>query len=89
VRIVYLTGTFITMDINTRRLSDTGRVDVAQTVRRVRSQRAFSIQMPDQYVFCHVALIEHAVRQGLLATPEEGAPGPLDGFEDEASSNSD
>jgi tyrosine-protein phosphatase non-receptor type 9 len=77
------------MDINTRRLSDTGRVDVAKTVRRVRSQRAFSIQMPDQYVFCHVALIEHALREGLLLPPEDGAPGHLDGFGDDTSSNSD
>jgi tyrosine-protein phosphatase non-receptor type 9 len=83
------TGTFISMDINTRRLADIGRVDVAATVRRVRSQRAFSIQMPDQYVFCHVALIEHAVREGLLPPVEPGSPGYLDGFDDDTSSGSD
>ena len=56
----------MTMDINTRMLENTGRVDVRKTVRKIRSQRAFSIQMPDQYVFCYTALIEHAQQQGLL-----------------------
>ncbi|XP_060063744.1 tyrosine-protein phosphatase non-receptor type 9-like [Ylistrum balloti] len=60
------TGTFMTIDICLRKLEDTGRVDVQETVRRIRSQRAFSIQMPDQYVFCHLGLIEHAMRQGKL-----------------------
>ncbi len=70
------------MNINTLRLADVGTVEVQETVRRIRSQRAFSIQMPDQYVFCHTALIEHAQAEGLLAT------GDVDGFE-ESSSDSD
>lgn len=57
----------MTMDITLRRLEHIGTVDVQETVRRIRSQRAFSIQMPDQYVFCHLAVIEHAVRQDLLS----------------------
>lgn len=44
-----------------------GTVDVRGTVERIRSQRAFSIQMPDQYVFCHVALIEYALLKGLVS----------------------
>ena len=60
------TGTFITMDICTKRLLDIGTVEIRQTVRRIRTQRAFSIQMPDQYVFCHLALIEHAQREMML-----------------------
>lgn len=75
----YFTGTFITVDILTKRLADTGTVDVQETVRRIRSQRAFSIQMPDQYVFIHLALIEHAYREGLLSSIE------LDGFDDSSS----
>lgn len=58
------------MDINTRRLMDTGRVDVQKTVRRIRTQRAYSIQMPDQYVFCHMALIEFAQQKGILGEVE-------------------
>nr|KAG5705981.1 hypothetical protein BaRGS_010871 [Batillaria attramentaria] len=60
------TGTFITIDICLRRLEDIGTVDIPNTVRRIRSQRAFSIQMPDQYVFCHLGIIEHAMRNGLV-----------------------
>uniref|UniRef100_A0A182Z375 Tyrosine-protein phosphatase non-receptor type 9 n=3 Tax=Biomphalaria glabrata TaxID=6526 RepID=A0A182Z375_BIOGL len=64
------TGTFITVDICLRRLEHVGTVDVKETVRRIRSQRAFSIQMPDQYVFCHQVIIEHAQRQGLINSLE-------------------
>ncbi|CAI9734115.1 tyrosine-protein phosphatase non-receptor type 9 isoform X2 [Octopus vulgaris] len=60
------TGTLITIDINIHRLEDIGTVNTYQTVRKIRSQRAFSIQVPDQYVFCHLALIEYAVNTGQL-----------------------
>ena len=70
------------MNINTRRLADTGTVEVQDTVRKIRAQRAFSIQMPDQYVFCHTALVEHAQREGLLTESD------MDGLE-ESSSDSD
>ena len=70
------------MDISTRRLDDIGTVDILKAVRRIRTQRAFSIQMPDQYVFCHLALIEHAQREEILKEVD------LDGFED-SSSDSD
>lgn len=36
------------------------------TVEKIRSQRAHSIQMPDQYLFCHTAVLECAVAAGLL-----------------------
>ncbi|CAH1797453.1 unnamed protein product [Owenia fusiformis] len=73
------TGTFCTMDISIRRLADTGLTDIPTTVRKIRSQRAHSIQMPDQYVFCHLALLEHAQSIGLV--PELN----LTGFEDSSS----
>lgn len=73
------TGTFITTDISTKRLADIGTVDIHSTVQRIRSHRAFSIQMPDQYVFCHLALIEHAQREGLLGQVD------LRGFADSSS----
>ncbi|KAK3930625.1 Tyrosine-protein phosphatase non-receptor type 9 [Frankliniella fusca] len=69
------TGTFCTLDICIARLEDVGTVDVRGTVERIRSQRAFSIQMPDQYVFCHLALIEYASLKGLLTNVD------LDGLE--------
>lgn len=60
-------GTFCTLDICISRLEDTGTVDIRGTVEKIRSQRAYSIQMPDQYFFCHVALVEYACSKGLLS----------------------
>ena len=72
------------MDILTRRLQHVGTVDVHRTVERIRSQRAFSIQMPDQYVFIHLALLEFAQQQRLLDAID------LQGFEDnDSDSDSD
>ncbi|XP_018325453.1 tyrosine-protein phosphatase non-receptor type 9 isoform X2 [Agrilus planipennis] len=69
------TGTFCTLDICISRLEDVGTVDIRGTVERIRSQRAYSIQMPDQYVFCHLALIEYALMRGYLKSAD------LSGFE--------
>ena len=63
---LYFSGTFCTLDICISRLEDVGTVDVRGTVERIRSQRAYSIQMPDQYVFCHLALIEYALGKQLI-----------------------
>ncbi|KAI8434402.1 hypothetical protein MSG28_012440 [Choristoneura fumiferana] len=71
------TGTFLTLDICASRLAAEGRVDVRGAVERVRAQRAHSIQMPDQYVFCHLAIIEYAVMQGYLESAD------LSGFDDD------
>ncbi|BES94859.1 phosphatase [Nesidiocoris tenuis] len=60
------TGTFCTLDICINRLDETGTVDVRGTVEKIRGQRAFSIQMPDQYIFCHLALVEYAVAKGMM-----------------------
>ncbi|KAM7347662.1 protein tyrosine phosphatase Meg2 isoform 2-T2 [Cochliomyia hominivorax] len=70
------TGTFITLDICISRLEDVGTADIRGTVERIRSQRAYSIQMPDQYVFCHLALIEYAISRGMLKAVD------LTGFDD-------
>ena len=64
--LLFFLGTFMTIDIALRRLEHTGRVDIKETVCKIRSQRAFAIQMPDQYVFCHLGIVEHAMRQGEL-----------------------
>ncbi|XP_011693330.1 PREDICTED: tyrosine-protein phosphatase non-receptor type 9 [Wasmannia auropunctata] len=61
------TGTFCTLDICISRLEDTGTVDIRGTVEKIRAQRAYSIQMPDQYVFCHRALAEYALSKGMLS----------------------
>ncbi|XP_065223090.1 tyrosine-protein phosphatase non-receptor type 9 [Planococcus citri] len=62
------TGTFCTLDICISRLEDVGLIDIRNTVEKIRSQRAFSIQMPEQYIFCHLALIEYAFHKKLIST---------------------
>ncbi|XP_038640449.1 tyrosine-protein phosphatase non-receptor type 9 isoform X2 [Scyliorhinus canicula] len=61
------TGTLCTLDICLSQLEHVGTLNIYQTVRRMRTQRAFSIQTPDQYYFCYTAIIEHAQRQNLLS----------------------
>uniref|UniRef100_A0A2P2I4C4 Tyrosine-protein phosphatase non-receptor type 9 n=1 Tax=Hirondellea gigas TaxID=1518452 RepID=A0A2P2I4C4_9CRUS len=73
------TGTFCTLDICIRRLEDVGLIDVRGTVEKIRSQRAYSIQMPDQYVFCHLALLEYALLTNKMPDAD------LTGFEGDAS----
>jgi len=60
------TGTFCTLDIAIRKFEDIGKVDVRTTVDCIRAQRAFSIQMPDQYVFCHLAFLEYVLNMGFV-----------------------
>uniref|UniRef100_A0A8C7LHB4 Tyrosine-protein phosphatase non-receptor type 9 n=1 Tax=Oncorhynchus kisutch TaxID=8019 RepID=A0A8C7LHB4_ONCKI len=71
------TGTFCTLDICLSRLEDIGTVDVCETVRRMRTQRAFSIQTWDQYYFCYTAVIEYAQRRGKL-TPVQWSDSDLE-----------
>lgn len=59
-------GTFICTDINLHRLEHIHTVNIRETVRRIRSQRAHSIQMPEQYVFCHLAVIDYARQHKML-----------------------
>ncbi|KAM6351088.1 tyrosine-protein phosphatase non-receptor type 9-like isoform 1-T1 [Alca torda] len=60
------TGTFCALDICLSQLQDVGTLNIYQTVLRMRTQRAFSIQTPEQYYFCYTAVLEHAQREGLL-----------------------
>lgn len=49
-------------------LDNGGHVNISSVVKLIRTQRAFAIQMPDQYVFCHIAILEYAQQQGILPT---------------------
>ncbi|KAM6059379.1 tyrosine-protein phosphatase non-receptor type 9-like isoform 2-T2 [Theristicus caerulescens] len=75
------TGTFCALDICLSQLQDVGTLNIYQTVLRMRTQRAFSIQTPEQYYFCYTAILEHAQREGLLlanhsrAGQEKSSPG--------------
>ena len=79
LKIIFFSGTFCTLDICIRRLEDVGTIDVKGTVEKIRSQRAYSIQMPDQYVFCHLALLEYALNANKLVDAD------LSGFENDGS----
>lgn len=81
---LFVLGTFITLDICISRLEDVGTADIRGTVEKIRAQRAYSIQMPDQYVFCHLALIEYALAHKHLS-PDIN----LEGFDDHDNSDSD
>lgn len=50
------------------------------TVESIRAQRAFSIQMPDQYVFCHLAFLEYVLNIGHIEEID------LSGFDDDCDS---
>lgn len=69
--------TYITLDICIQRLETTGLIEVKDVVEKLREQRCMSIQMPDQYVFCHTSLLEYALSRGLLQDID------LPGFDDE------
>jgi tyrosine-protein phosphatase non-receptor type 9 len=56
---------------------------MAGTVEKIRSQRAHSIQMPDQYLFCHTAILECAAAAGLLQ------PGDVASLDEDDSSGTD
>lgn len=84
VTFLYFLGTFITLDICISRLEDVGTADIRGTVEKIRAQRAYSIQMPDQYVFCHLALIEYALAHKHLS-PDIN----LEGFDEHDNSDSD
>ena len=75
------TGTFITLDISILRLEETGLINIQSTVEKIRSQRANSVQMADQYVFCYLALLEYCIVNHMLENVN------LDGFEDDSDSN--
>ncbi|XP_012386444.1 tyrosine-protein phosphatase non-receptor type 9 isoform X3 [Dasypus novemcinctus] len=60
------TGTFCSLDICLAQLEELGTLNVYQTVSRMRTQRAFSIQTPEQYYFCYKAILEFAEREGMV-----------------------
>lgn len=54
------------MENSISRLEDDGTVDIKATADKVRSQRAGSIMVRGQYVFCYLALIKYAELQHKL-----------------------
>lgn len=57
------TGTFTCISNSVERLQKTGLIDIYSTVKKIREQRAFSIQTPEQYQFCYTGILEHVIRE--------------------------
>ncbi|RMZ94997.1 tyrosine- phosphatase non-receptor type 9 [Brachionus plicatilis] len=64
------TGTFCAIDISINRLIDCKTVNIFDTVNKIRLQRAQSVQMRDQYVFCYLAVLEYAQKENLYVEHE-------------------
>lgn len=67
------TGTFCTIEVNVARLADVGKCEVFNTVKTLRTQRALTIQTPEQYEFCHLAVLEHALNMASTTQDEKEA----------------
>ncbi|XP_063099512.1 tyrosine-protein phosphatase non-receptor type 9 isoform X2 [Cavia porcellus] len=62
------TGTFCSLDICLAQLEELGTLNVFQTVSRMRTQRAYCIQTPEQYYFCYKAILEWAKKEGMVSS---------------------
>jgi len=51
------TGTLITIDICTKQIVGGEKINIRKIVEKLRSQRAYSIQSSDQYLFCYATVI--------------------------------
>lgn len=67
------TGTFCTIDVNVAHLTDVGKCEVSNTVKQFRTQRALTIQTVEQYEFCHLAILEHALNMPSTGQEEKEA----------------
>lgn len=65
------TGTFCCLSNSIDRFNIDKNVDIFNTVKQIRDQRAFSVQTPDQYQFCYTGLIEYVIRK----SEENNEPG--------------
>jgi len=84
------TGSFCTIDVNVDRLTDMSKCEVFNTVKQLRTQRALTIQTVEQYEFCHLAILEHAVNMPNVSQEEKEAVRDfLEGWKMERSHSSD
>lgn len=57
-------GTYVAIDIGIHLLDNKQTVDLKRIVTQIRAQRAYSVQMPEQYLFCYLALYEYVISAG-------------------------
>lgn len=65
------TGTFCCLSNSIEQLNLAGTVDVFSMVKKIRDQRAFSVQTPEQYQFCYTGIVEYVIRQKYLDGDQE------------------
>lgn len=51
------TGTFIALDIMLQRLKTENKINVFETVKRLRSQRTMMVQNCDQYIYLYLSVL--------------------------------
>jgi protein tyrosine phosphatase len=65
------TGSYITISIGIDSLLSTGKCNIIDTVKRIRGQRALSVQTADQYELCYTSLLEYAALHVSSIGPQE------------------
>ena len=65
------TGSYITISIGIDSLLTTGKCNIIDTVKRIRGQRALSVQTADQYELCYTSLLEYAALHVSSIEPQE------------------
>lgn len=65
------TGSYITISIGIDSLLHTGRCNIIDTVKRIRGQRALSVQTADQYELCYTSLLEYAALHVSSIKPQD------------------
>ena len=69
------TGTFCCLSNSIESYHTNSSVDIYQTVLKIRSQRAFSVQTVHQYQFCYTGILEYVIKdrqsKGLDTTDTE------------------
>ena len=70
IKMISIIGTYLGIDICRDWLDSCSEIQLRDTVNRIRSQRAFCVQTPEQYQFCLAALRE-VLRRKLSDEEEE------------------
>lgn len=60
------TGTYITVDICMHMMDEIEKLNVQVVVELIRMQRANAVQTPEQYLFCHLVLLEYALTKNYI-----------------------
>jgi protein tyrosine phosphatase len=57
---IFFKGTLMAIYNLISSLVETGKVNIQETVEKIRLQRAYAVETQNQYMFCYKAIIEYA-----------------------------